>query len=425
MPPKSTRTRRRGVRVDVEADGDLIVTNLDQVEMSDRPIRPKLQQTADFWEKTQSNHQNLLEHVGVVVGFDEEAEKALTLTNHDQAEMSDRSIKPKLQPFADHPDCDAKEPTLILDKCPTDSDSPNVYITPRNSSMYVHRHGNMTLECAFLSLTSITSSKWIKHGKNGQTVLNKTTHPDKFSVSLSEASRNLLVFKSDFILDDAGTYQCIVSNENGENDDNVTVLIYEEIPNPQVTSELYPLNLGEDVHMECMIDVYPEVTDVWWTKDDGIIDITDSQYRGSTPQEPSVHISTTTTDDIGYYRCCANNSISFNCSNYIILGFLFHNQSDKNITFGERITIDCAVESYPPITNSTEITWSLNGSCVNTKNIIKYTQPTLTSLTIKNATFGDQGEYTCDVEKDLINGTSGGFWLNVNGDVKRCPQRGD
>ena len=46
MPPKSTRTRGHGVRVDVEADGALIVTNLDQVEMSDRPIRPKLQHIA-------------------------------------------------------------------------------------------------------------------------------------------------------------------------------------------------------------------------------------------------------------------------------------------------------------------------------------------------------------------------------------------
>ncbi|XP_063420513.1 neural cell adhesion molecule L1-like protein [Mytilus trossulus] len=165
-----------------------------------------------------------------------------------------------------------------------------------------------------------------------------------------------------------------------------------------------------------MIDVYPEVTNVWWTKDDGLIDIIDSRYSGSTPQEPSLKISTTSTDDIGYYRCCANNSIGVNCSNGTILGFLFHKQSEKNITFGEKITIDCAVESYPPITNSTEITWSLNGSCVNTKNIIKYQQPTPISLTINNATFGDQGEYICAVEKDMINGTSGGFLLNVNGD---------
>ncbi|VDH96763.1 Hypothetical predicted protein [Mytilus galloprovincialis] len=373
--------------------------------------------------------------------------------------------------------------------------------------MSVHRHDNMTLECAFVSLTDITSFKWIKHVKNVQTVLNETTHPDKFSVSLSGSSRNVLLFKSDFILEDAGTYQCIVSNENGENDDNVTVLIYEEIPNPQVTSKIYPLNLGGDVHLECMIDVYPEVTDVWWMKDDGLIDITDSRYSGSVPEKPSLNISMPTTDDIGYYRCCANNSIGFNCSNNTILGYTpfiinstdyaegfigkslhvncevksvpkildvtlqpkgtifnsdvsnistgnhrtkftfmitdptlqdsgnytcnatnvhtssisdtikleIYDQSDKHITFGERIIIDCAVESHPAITKSTEITWSLNGSCVNTKNIIKYKQPTPTSLTINNATFGDQGEYTCAVEKDMINGTSGGFLITVNG----------
>ena len=36
--------------------------------------------------------------MGVVVGVGVEAEGALIVTNHDQAEMSDRPIQPKLQP---------------------------------------------------------------------------------------------------------------------------------------------------------------------------------------------------------------------------------------------------------------------------------------------------------------------------------------
>ena len=43
MPPKSPRTRGRGGRVDVKAEGALIVTNPDQAEISDRPIIDKLQ----------------------------------------------------------------------------------------------------------------------------------------------------------------------------------------------------------------------------------------------------------------------------------------------------------------------------------------------------------------------------------------------
>ena len=45
MPPKSSRTRGRSGRVDVdlEAKGALVVTNPDQAEISDRPIQPKLQ----------------------------------------------------------------------------------------------------------------------------------------------------------------------------------------------------------------------------------------------------------------------------------------------------------------------------------------------------------------------------------------------
>ena len=44
MPPKSTRTRGHGGRVDVERA--LIVTNLDPADMSDRPIKSELQPIA-------------------------------------------------------------------------------------------------------------------------------------------------------------------------------------------------------------------------------------------------------------------------------------------------------------------------------------------------------------------------------------------
>ena len=46
MPPKTTRTRGRGGRVDVEAKRVLKVTNPGQAKMSDRPIQPKLQPIA-------------------------------------------------------------------------------------------------------------------------------------------------------------------------------------------------------------------------------------------------------------------------------------------------------------------------------------------------------------------------------------------
>ena len=43
MPLKSSRTRGRDGRVNVEADGAMIETNPDQAEISDRPIQPQLQ----------------------------------------------------------------------------------------------------------------------------------------------------------------------------------------------------------------------------------------------------------------------------------------------------------------------------------------------------------------------------------------------
>ncbi|XP_076090317.1 uncharacterized protein LOC143062536 [Mytilus galloprovincialis] len=120
----------------------------------------------------------------------------------------------------DHPDCEAKEPTLVLDKCPTDSDPPTVYVTPGNSSIHVHRHDNVTLECSFVSLTNITSFKWTKHGQTGQTIIAEITH-------FSGVSHSVPLVMFDFIPEDVGTYQCNVSNENGENDDKVSILIFE------------------------------------------------------------------------------------------------------------------------------------------------------------------------------------------------------
>ncbi|CAG2208746.1 unnamed protein product [Mytilus edulis] len=188
-----------------------------------------------------------------------------------------------------------------------------------------------------------------------------------------------------------------------------------ETPDPQIPFEKYPLNLGGDVHLECMIDVYPEVTDVWWTKDDGLIDITDSRYSGSVPEKPSLNISMTTKDDIGYYRCCANNTKDFSCSKSIVLGFIFHEHPDANVTFGEDIFIDCAVDSHPPITQLTTITWSLNGSCININNTTKYLQPTPTELTIKMLGLVTKERTHAQLKTIKGNGTSSGLWLNVIG----------
>lgn len=102
----------------------------------------------------------------------------------------------------------------------SDSDPPTVYVTPGNSSIHVHRHDNVTLECSFVSLTNITSFKWTKHGQTGQTIIAEITH-------FSGVSHSVPLVMFDFIPEDVGTYQCNVSNENGENDDKVSILIFE------------------------------------------------------------------------------------------------------------------------------------------------------------------------------------------------------
>ncbi|XP_071153631.1 lachesin-like [Mytilus edulis] len=178
--------------------------------------------------------------------------------------------------------------------------------------------------------------------------------------------------------------------------------------------------IGKSLHVNCEVKSVPKILDVTLQPKETIFNSDVSNIStGNHQTKFTFMITDPTLQDSGNYTCNATNVHTSSISDTIkleIYGVHFQDQSDEHITFGERIIIDCAVESHPAITKSTEITWSLNGSCVNTKNIIKYKQPTPTSLTINNATFGDQGEYTCAVEKDMINGTSGGFWINVNGD---------
>ncbi|XP_052090755.1 muscle M-line assembly protein unc-89-like [Mytilus californianus] len=222
---------------------------------------------------------------------------------------------------------------------------------------------------------------------------------------------------SDFIPEDIGTYQCNVSNENGGRDDNVTIRIFEETPDPQITLEIYQLNLGGDVHLDCMIDSYPEILDVWWMKDDSSIDKTDSRYSGSVPLEPSLNISITTTDDIGYYRCCANNSKDFNCSNNILVGYMpiiTYSTHYAEGFLGKPFHITCEVKSAPEIL---DVSLQFKGKIVeaNVSNVFTGNHQEKFVFTIIDPTLQDSGNYTCNATNVHTSSISDAITIEIYG----------
>lgn len=72
----------------------------------------------------------------------------------------------------------------------------------------------------------------------------------------------------------------------------------------------------------------PEVSDVFWTKDDRKIDIVRSggKYSGGSITDPSLTIKAVNSNDGGRYQCCASNSVGNMWSETILLGksFDFH-----------------------------------------------------------------------------------------------------
>jgi hypothetical protein len=96
-----------------------------------------------------------------------------------------------------------------------------------------------------------------------------------------------------------------------------------DVPSLSIHHETSILKRSVTLICEVTVTVHsPEVTDVFWTKDDRKIDILGSggKYAGGSIDDPSLTIKAVNSNDEGRHQCCASNSVGNMRSETILLG---------------------------------------------------------------------------------------------------------
>ncbi|XP_076087724.1 cell adhesion molecule CEACAM2-like [Mytilus galloprovincialis] len=118
---------------------------------------------------------------------------------------------------------------------------------------------------------------------------------------------------------ESGTYTFYAKNdiETGHSRP-IHVFIIGGVPKVSVSKSNYTAGYGKSVTMFCNITSDPIVTNVYWEKEFNdttiVINNVTTGIQGISVDVPSMTIVTTTTSDIGNYRCIATNDVGTGCS---------------------------------------------------------------------------------------------------------------
>ncbi|XP_044180575.1 fibroblast growth factor receptor 3-like isoform X2 [Acropora millepora] len=210
----------------------------------------------------------------------------------------------------------------------------------------------------------------------------ETIRWSKENISLDEKNTNMVL--RNIRKEQEGTYTCETSNEGGSTKDSIRIIV--DIP-PKLNSDLK----GQSVHLHSLSritcaesgDPEPNVT---WTKN-GIYFVNNN----------TLTIKNVTLEDAGQYECTAENRAG-KISGTVLIDVLVPPKLNSDLK-GQSVhlhslsRITCA-ESGDPEPN---VTWTKNGIYFVNNN----------TLTIKNVTLEDAGQYECTAENRAgkISGT--------------------
>ncbi|XP_071172629.1 cell adhesion molecule DSCAML1-like isoform X2 [Mytilus edulis] len=297
---------------------------------------------------------------------------------------------------------------------------------PRNSTII---YGSpVVLNCTVYSSLKITAIYW-KAFYDYDRENAKIIHEGEFNTAgITKANPSLTLKSPKF--HDTGEYLCYARNEAGQTlSRRIPVKVDGGIPEVHIGSTRYTAKYGHKVTLNCtVVKATPPHFEVYWIletyKGKTIIRHGESGTSGSTTNNPSLTINSTTTTDPGKYTCVAVNAVGKGSSQVTVLNVI---GGVPNVTvdstnyisiFGDPVKLNCFVQSDPPHTN---VYWKHSNDGRNTSNLNKNAIGTegITlqnpSLIIGKTNFAHSGYYTCFASNEIGEVNSESIYLNVTG----------
>ncbi|XP_059607886.1 nephrin isoform X3 [Phlebotomus argentipes] len=209
---------------------------------------------------------------------------------------------------------------------------------------------------------------------------------------------------------DAGTYTCEAVNSQGSAMINISVIVEYGTTITSI-SENVVVNPGEDAMLSCTVEGKPLTLEhVRWERLNYDMTIkTSTTFVNATSY---LHIKNAQREDVGNFRCIADNRVANPTSRDVLLIVKFAPEIDKSPPLlraatgaGERGRLPCRVEASPRPT----FVWARSGQQLNVNQSSKYfvELKQLDSITyesillIERVTPSDYGQYECVVQNEL------------------------
>ncbi|CAG2214959.1 HMCN [Mytilus edulis] len=212
---------------------------------------------------------------------------------------------------------------------------------------------SVTLECKVSSSNSLNAIYW-ERNSNGNVVNISAEFPGIQGVSIEHPGLTITVAT----LSDSGIYTCVAGNKYGIGRSNPTQLFVKGgIPVIKVHATVIHVTYGTNVTLHISIDSAPQHFYIYWIKI--LSNTTETIHNGSIGTTggslltPSLTIHFPTVKDVGIYKCYARNTLGIGSSenmSLLIIGDLPLVQvqlREHTAYFGDTITINCTVRSYP------------------------------------------------------------------------------
>ncbi|XP_051518827.1 cell adhesion molecule L1-like a isoform X1 [Myxocyprinus asiaticus] len=222
------------------------------------------------------------------------------------------------------------------------------------------------------------------------------------STNLKVVDDSIIIYRAE--QRDTAVYQCEASNRHGTLLANANVLVMNHPPFILTRNYLeYATMLGKSLIMDCNVFSSPPTTPHWRKEDpEGSVD----GERFSLLKNGSLQIHRVEMEDMGQYKCLANNSEG----TASITAELFIKDStriveppqDMKVRRGSMAELECQVECDPTLRRELEILWLKDGIDI----LSNYTEDSGYFiedgiLQIVNVSHSDEGNYTCIVRTSL------------------------